>query len=337
MCPRGLNEEQRRAVLIQEDRTLIVARAETGKTHTMVEKARDTVRTGIASPSDIAFVTFTRKAAQEICSRSTDLEGMEVGTLHDLARLMIEMAKGRRPRLSPLAEDDGARLENIEAWLVEAVDTSRPALTRETTADTAGLTARIIARVAGIWWLLPVLVLLALALGPGSFSEASEAVAAKGGKTGTSAETESPCMGACGPRRLARGETVCVTVAARRMRNETGLLLARGETYTARFIESDGWRDGNYDVEPNGVEFEGWNRYLAKGVEWLRPYPQGAWFQLIGRIDRGRDVFPIFNQQGEPLAFRAPEDGEFVLLVNDVIYGNNGGFLTVEVSVDSDS
>ena len=118
------------------------------------------------------------------------------------------------------------------------------------------LTARIIARVAGIWWRLPVLVLLALALalGPGSFSEASEAVAAQGGKTGTSAETESPCMGACGPRRLARGETVRVTVAARRKRNETGLLLARGETYTARFIESDGWRDGNYDTEPNGVE-----------------------------------------------------------------------------------
>ena len=141
MCPRGLNEEQRRAVLIQEDRTLIVARAETGKTHTMVEKARDTVRTGIASPSDIAFVTFTRKAAQEIRSRSTDLEGMEVGTLHDLARLVIEMAKGRRPRLSPFAEDDGARLENIEAWLVEAADTSRPALTRETTADTAAPSA----------------------------------------------------------------------------------------------------------------------------------------------------------------------------------------------------
>ena len=144
-------------------------------------------------------------------------------------------------------------------------------------------------------------------------------------------------MDACGPRRLARGETVRVTVAARRKRNETGLLLARGETCTARFIESGGWRDGSYDAEPHGVEIEGWIGYLSKGVEWLRPYPHGAWFQLIGRIDRGRDVFPIFNQQGEPLAFRAPEDGELVLLVNDVIYGNNGGFLTVEISIASGS
>ena len=118
----GLNEEQRRAVIVQEDRPLIVAGAGTGKTHTMVEKARDTVRTGIARPSEIAFVTFTRKAAQEIRTRSTDLEGMEIGTLHHLARLVIEMAEGRKPRLSPLAEDDTARLEKIESWLVEAVE-----------------------------------------------------------------------------------------------------------------------------------------------------------------------------------------------------------------------
>ena len=124
----GLNEEQRRAVLVQEDRTLIVAGAGTGKTYTMVAKARDTVRTGIAHPSQIAFVTFTRKAAQEIQSRSAELEGMEVGTLHHLARLVIEMAEGKRPRLSPLAEDDTARLEQIEAWLLEAVQEDRSLL-----------------------------------------------------------------------------------------------------------------------------------------------------------------------------------------------------------------
>ena len=65
----SLNAEQRRTVLIQEDRTLVVAGAGTGKTHTMVAKARDTVRIGLARPSQIAFVTFTVKAAQEIQSR----------------------------------------------------------------------------------------------------------------------------------------------------------------------------------------------------------------------------------------------------------------------------
>ena len=62
----NLNEDQRQAIIVQEDRTLIVVCAGTGKTHTMVAKARDTVRTGIARTDEIAFVTFTRKAAQEI-------------------------------------------------------------------------------------------------------------------------------------------------------------------------------------------------------------------------------------------------------------------------------
>ena len=117
----NLNADQRRAVIVQEDRTLIVAGAGTGKTHTMVAKARDTVRTGIAPPEEIAFVTFTRKAAQEIRDRSGDLPGMEIGTLHHLARVVIMRAEGRKPRLSPLVDDETRRLTQLEAWLLEAV------------------------------------------------------------------------------------------------------------------------------------------------------------------------------------------------------------------------
>ena len=46
---------------------------------------------------------------------------MEIGTLHHLARRVIEIAEGERPKLSPLAKDDTARLEHIEVWLLEAV------------------------------------------------------------------------------------------------------------------------------------------------------------------------------------------------------------------------
>ena len=117
----NLNEDQRRAVIVQEDRTLIVAGAGTGKTHTMVAKARDTVRSGIAKPKEIAFVTFTRKAAQEIRDRSGDLTGMEIGTIHHLARVVIMQVEGRKPRLSPLVEDETRRLTQLETWLLEAV------------------------------------------------------------------------------------------------------------------------------------------------------------------------------------------------------------------------
>ena len=116
-----MNQDQRRAIVVQEDRTLIVAGAGTGKTHTMVAKARDTVRTGIAQAEEIAFVTFTRKAAQEIRDRSDDLPGMEIGTIHHLARVVIMRVEGRKPRLSPLVEDETRRLTQIETWLLEAV------------------------------------------------------------------------------------------------------------------------------------------------------------------------------------------------------------------------
>ena len=124
-----LNEDQRRAVIVQEDRTLIVAGAGTGKTHTMVAKARDSVRTGIARPEEIAFVTFTRKAAQEIRDRSGDLPGMEIGTIHHLARVVIMRVEGRRPRLTPLVEDETKRLTQLEAWLLEAVQEDPTLLT----------------------------------------------------------------------------------------------------------------------------------------------------------------------------------------------------------------
>ena len=117
----NLNEDQRRAVIVQEDRTLIVAGAGTGKTHTMVAKARDTVRAGIAQPEEIAFVTFTRKAAQEIRDRSGDVPRMEIGTIHHLARVVIMRVEGRKPRLTPLVEDETQRLTQIETWLFEAV------------------------------------------------------------------------------------------------------------------------------------------------------------------------------------------------------------------------
>ena len=191
--------------------------------------------------------------------------------------------------------------------------------------------ARIVAVIARFWWLLPVLVLMALPLA--TFADTAKTHSTQGETLGVSSKTESSCTGACGFRTLGHGEAVQITLAAKRTRNETGLLLAKGKTYTARFIASDGWCDGDYLASPNGVEFEGWDRYFAKVAAWLRPYPRGDWFQLIGRIERGRNVFPVLDQQDpeKPFEFRAPEDGELVLLVNDVLYANNRGYLTLEI------
>lgn len=81
------------------------------------------------------------------------------------------------------------------------------------------------------------------------------------------------------------------------------------------------------------MKFEGVEGFLAGWLEWLRPYPAGGWYQVVGRIDRGYRVFPVLsnqeNREMQPFTFTAPADGELVLLVNDLWYSNNAGFMTL--------
>ena len=144
------------------------------------------------------------------------------------------------------------------------------------------------------------------------------------------------CANVRGPCRLAPGETVRVTMRADNARNETGILLEANGSYTARHIRSQGWRDKDINVGPTGFRFckdvFGLSRFWW--MEWLRPYPEGEWFQVLGRIDGENPVFPILDSCKATKAspFKAPRDGELVLLVNDIIFKNNTGVMTLEIS-----
>ena len=116
-----LNPDQRRAVLIDDDRCLIVAGAGTGKTHTITAKIRDLVRQGRAAPHEIAVITFTTKATRELRKRLADLPGIEIGTIHHLARTVIANLSGQAVHLSRLTEDDALRLRTITGWLRDTV------------------------------------------------------------------------------------------------------------------------------------------------------------------------------------------------------------------------
>lgn len=145
--------------------------------------------------------------------------------------------------------------------------------------------------------------------------------------------TSTCCIHSSGPRRLGAGEAVEITVVAKQKHNKTGLLLAEGERYSTRYVAHEGWRDGGHVVEPTGVDFEGYLQFLARSIEWLRPYPDGRWFQVIGRVDGEHTVFPVLDARDEtkPHEFRAPDDGELLLFVNDVWYRNNSGFMTLNI------
>ena len=74
-------------------------------------------------PEAVAFITFTSKATEEIRQRTRErLPGLQVGTIHQLARRVLKLVDGRTVQLSPMAEDDGLRLRRIAGWIREELD-----------------------------------------------------------------------------------------------------------------------------------------------------------------------------------------------------------------------
>ena len=116
---KGLNEEQREAVLATEGPLLVLAGAGTGKTRVLTTRIAHIINTNLAWPSEILSVTFTNKAAREMKERIGHLvgagaEGMPwMGTFHSIgARILRAHAElvDLRPAFTILDTDDQIRL-----------------------------------------------------------------------------------------------------------------------------------------------------------------------------------------------------------------------------------
>lgn len=97
---RGLNEEQREAVLTVDGPLLVLAGAGTGKTRVLTTRIAHILTTKRAWPSEILSVTFTNKAAREMKERigqlvGASIEGMPwLGTFHSIgARILRRHAE----------------------------------------------------------------------------------------------------------------------------------------------------------------------------------------------------------------------------------------------------
>jgi len=116
----SLTDEQAQAVATDEDVTLVLAGAGTGKTSVVTGKIAHLVRNRGVAPGSILALAFNRDAAKEIRARlPEDLDGAQVSTFHSFAFHLLGEATGQAPSVSKLATDDFAYQQAINGILSE--------------------------------------------------------------------------------------------------------------------------------------------------------------------------------------------------------------------------
>lgn len=103
-----LTLEQRLAVVTDEDATLVLAGAGSGKTSVIVAKAAYLIHRNIRRPKEILLMAFGTKAAEEMANRIEERCGSSVDakTFHALGYSIIKEVEGEGPPLAPHASDD---------------------------------------------------------------------------------------------------------------------------------------------------------------------------------------------------------------------------------------
>lgn len=120
-----LTPEQRTSILADEDATLVLAGAGSGKTSVITAKAGYLIKSGIRRPEEILLLAFARDAAKEMSERIEERcgEPLEARTFHSLAYDIIGAVEGSKPALAAHATDDKAFMALIREILRYLVHT----------------------------------------------------------------------------------------------------------------------------------------------------------------------------------------------------------------------
>lgn len=122
-CERSpLNATQQTAVLLNDDHTLVLAGAGSGKTSVLMAKVGYLLKSEQVQASDILMVAFGREAAKEIQQRISEQFGAEassikVQTFHQLGLNIIKQVEGAQVEISPLATTPKLKSAWFSQWL----------------------------------------------------------------------------------------------------------------------------------------------------------------------------------------------------------------------------
>lgn len=118
-----LTFEQRLSIVVDEDATLVLAGAGSGKTSVITAKAAYLLKAGIRTADEILLLAFAKDAATEMSERIEARCGAPIltRTFHALAYDIIGAVDGSKPPLAPHATDDVAFLDLIRQILKDLV------------------------------------------------------------------------------------------------------------------------------------------------------------------------------------------------------------------------
>jgi len=124
-----LTNEQRLAVIRDNDRNLVLAAAGTGKTSVMVAKVLDLIERQLAKPDEILVLAYNNAAARELEERLTkraesvsirEHNNIQTTTFHALGRQILKQT-GENLKISVFSEDPLALQKWISDWLIEQI------------------------------------------------------------------------------------------------------------------------------------------------------------------------------------------------------------------------
>ena len=117
---RPLTQEQRKAVVIDEQNNLVIAAAGSGKTSVIVAKAGWLLQRMYRKPSELLLLAFARDARSEMKERiharlgDATARRITVSTFHAVGMAIIGKAEGKRPSLSQTAENEKGLFEFLQ-------------------------------------------------------------------------------------------------------------------------------------------------------------------------------------------------------------------------------
>lgn len=117
-----LSSPQRKACVTNEDHTLVVAGAGTGKTSTLIGKAGYLLQAGLAQPENILMLAFGNKAAREMAERITERlpesgGKLKATTFHAFGNRVVAESIGVKRSLTRFAEQNNELRQFIEEKL----------------------------------------------------------------------------------------------------------------------------------------------------------------------------------------------------------------------------